>query len=286
MGSLVGLMAGAGLFCIWWSCWNSTAPAVTGRPSITRRMREVLAEADLASVTPQSLVLTSIGVATTVFVAAYALSAVTSISGCFAIMAAWLPASVVLGRAKRRRQRRRELWPEAVDNLASGVRAGLSLPEALGQLGHRGPGPLRTPFLAFAHDYRLSGSFTDALDALKERLADPVGDRLCEALRITREVGGSDLGRLLRSLSVFLREDARTRSELEARQSWAISAARLAVAAPWLVLALLATRAESLSAYNRPAGSVVLLIGGGLTIVAYRLMLFIARLPEEKRVLT
>jgi tight adherence protein B len=132
----------------------------------------------------------------------------------------------------------------------------------------------------------LSGSFTDALDALKERLADPVGDRLCEALRITREVGGSDLGRLLRSLSVFLREDARTRSELEARQSWAISAARLAVAAPWLVLALLATRAESLSAYNRPAGSVVLLIGGGLTIVAYRLMLFIARLPEEKRVLT
>ncbi len=34
-------------------------------------------------------------------------------------------------RARRRRGRLRELWPEAVDNLASAVRAGLSLPEAL-----------------------------------------------------------------------------------------------------------------------------------------------------------
>jgi tight adherence protein B len=108
---------------------------------------------------------------------------------------------------------------------------------------------------------------------------------LCEALRITREVGGSDLGRLLRSLSAFLREDARTRSELQARQSWTVYGARLAVAAPWLVLALLATRPEAVVAYGRPEGA-VLLAGGGLsTLLAYRLMLRIARLPTERRVL-
>jgi tight adherence protein B len=172
-----------------------------------------------------------------------------------------------------------------VDNLASGVRAGLSLPEALGQIGQRGPEPLRAPFTAFARDYRLTGNFGDALDALKERLADPVADRLCEALRVTREVGGSDLGRLLRGLSAFLREDARTRSELEARQSWTVYAARLAVAAPWLVLALLASRPESVAAYNRPAGTAVLTIGAVVSLVAYRLMVMIGRLPEEQRVL-
>jgi tight adherence protein B len=112
-----------------------------------------------------------------------------------------------------------------------------------------------------------------------------VADRICEALRITREVGGSDLGRLLRNLSAFLREDARARGELLARQSWTVNAARLAVAAPWLVLGLLATRPEAVAAYNSPTGIAVLATGAASTLIAYRLMLRIARLPDETRVL-
>src|SRR5699024_11279417 len=79
----------------------------------------------------------------------------------------------------------------------------------------------------FARDYQASGDFSACLDRLKVRLADPVGDRIVEALRLTRDVGGTDLGALLRTLAGFLREDARTRSELEARQSWTVNAARL-----------------------------------------------------------
>ena len=101
----------------------------------------------------------------------------------------------------------------------------MSLPEALSQLGVRGPEPLREPFLGFAADYQVTGRFGDSLDRLKERLADPVGDRVVEGLRIAREVGGGELGRLLRSLSGYLREDARTRSELESRQAWTVNGA-------------------------------------------------------------
>jgi tight adherence protein B len=188
-------------------------------------------------------------------------------------------------RARRRRSVLRDLWPDAVDNIASGVRAGLALPEALSQLGQRGPGELRPAFLAFAEDYRATGRFHECLDRLKERLGDPVGDRLVESLRIAREVGGSDLGRLLRTLSAFLREDARTRAELETRQGWTVNAARLAVGAPWLVLALLATRGESVQAYGTPIGTAVLLAGAGVSVAAYRIMLHIGRLPEDERVL-
>ena len=46
----------------------------------------------------------------------------------------------------------------------------------------------------------------------------------------------------------FLREDARTRAELETRQGWTINAARLAVAAPWIVLGLLSLRPEAVEA--------------------------------------
>jgi len=177
------------------------------------------------------------------------------------------------------------VWPEVVDHLASGVRAGLALPEAIAQLGDRGPEELREPFARFAEDYRATGRFAQCLDLLKARLADPVADRIIEALRITRDVGGTDLGRLLRTLSQFLRDDARTRGELEARQSWTVGAARLAAGAPWVVLALLSTRAEAAQAFNTPAGVGVLLGGAAACVVAYRMMLRIGRLPEEVRVL-
>jgi tight adherence protein B len=179
----------------------------------------------------------------------------------------------------------REVWPEAVDNLASAIRAGLSLPEALCQLGDRGPQQIRPAFAAFSQDFRATGRFEDCLGALKDRLVDPVADRIIESLRVTRDVGGSDLGRVLRTLSAFLREDARTRGELEARQSWIVNAARLAVVAPWAVLLLLSTRPETAAAYDSPAGMTVLAGGAASTVIAYRLMARVGRLPVEERVL-
>jgi tight adherence protein B len=98
-------------------------------------------------------------------------------------------------------------------------------------------------------------------------------------------VGGSDLGRLLGTLGEFLRESARTRSELEARQSWTVNAARLAVAAPWIVMVLLATRPEAVAAYNTATGAAVLLGGLVVSTICYSVMLRIGALPEDQRVL-
>ena len=286
MGTIVGLLLGAGVFCIWWACWEPDPPgARTGRRGLSARLRDVLAQAGAESVTPVALVTTCLGLWAAAFLAVLGISRSPAVSAALASIVGWAPIGLVRWRARSRRAVVRELWPEVVDNLASGVRAGLSLPEALSQLGDRGPVALRPAFAAFARDYRATGRFGEALDNLKQRLADPVADRICEALRITREVGGSDLGRLLRSLSAFLREDARTRSELEARQSWTVNAARVAVAAPWLVLGLLATRPESVRGYDSPTGVAVLVIGGLVSLAAYQVMLRIALLPDETRVL-
>jgi len=196
-----------------------------------------------------------------------------------------IPFLVISSRARNRRTRLREVWPEAVDTLVSGVRAGMSLPEALTNLGERGPEAVRPQFRAFATDYAASARFDSSLDRLKARFADPVADRIVEALRLAHEVGGTDLGTLLRSLSQMLREDMRTRGELEARQSWTVNGAKVAVAAPWLVLALLSSRPQAAAAYATGAGAVVLLIGAVVSVIAYRLMLRLGRLPEEERTL-
>ena len=287
VGVVVGLLLGSGLFLVWWSCWVPAGPDGAAAEPGPRRggLRESLQQAGIEAVTPAALLLTCLVAAAVAFLLAAGTSRSVVVGSAFALLAGWGPLGYVRARARRRREVLRELWPEVVDNLTSAVRAGLSLPEALSQLGDRGPEPLREPFRGFARDYRASGRFDTSLDALKDRLADPVADRICEALRVTREVGGSDLGRLLRSLSSFLREDARIRGELHARQTWTVNGARVAVAAPWLVLAMLASRPQAVAAYDSATGAAVLGAGGAVCVAAYRLMLRLGRLPDEERVL-
>ncbi|WP_430867420.1 type II secretion system F family protein [Demequina aurantiaca] len=239
----------------------------------------------MPNVTPGTLVAASAIAAGLVTVTVGGLAASLPIGLCFGVLAGRAPSAIVAMRARGRRESMRTVWPDVVDNLASGIRAGLSLAEALSQVGESGPEQVRPAFNAFAQDYRATGKFSDSLDALKARLADPVADRIVEALRITRDVGGSDVGHVLRTLAEFLREDARARGEIEARQSWTVNAARLAVAAPWVVLALLSSQPTNTAAFNSAAGLMVLAIGGVVTVVAYRLMVRIGRLPSEVRVL-
>ena len=285
MGTLLGLLFGLGLLLVWRSGPRRPVPRPKTGESIGDRTRDLLAQAGIDGVTPNQLFTASAVLGLLVFLVVLGTSQVPVIGLLFGGFAAVLPLLLVRRRRSQRTVELREVWPEAVDNLASGVRAGLSLPEALTQLGVRGPEQLRSAFRRFGEDYRATGRFGESLDGLKRNLADPVGDRVVEALRMAREVGGTDLGRLLRTLSTFLREDARTRAELETRQGWTVNAARLALAAPWALLLLLSSRPNAVEAYNTPAGAVVLLVGGGVSLLAYRVMVRIARLPTERRVL-
>lgn len=283
MGVLLGLGTGIGLLLVYWAIVSPLAPR---RPRSSSRLESLLGRAGLAGTSPGGVVALCLGSGLVAGLLVQVVSRTMPVSLAFAVLAGYLPIAVLNGRARRRQRELAEVWPEAVDNLASAVRAGMSLPEALAQLAVRGPEPLRPAFAAFAVDYQVTGRFAESLDRLKERLADPVGDRVVEGLRIAREVGGGELGRLLRSLSGYLRDDARTRSELESRQAWAVNGARLAVAAPWLVLLMLSFQREVISRYASPAGVVVLAVGGACCLLAYRLMVRMGRLPQERRILS
>lgn len=283
MSALIGTTAGIGLFLIWWSCWET--PRRGNRASKPGRITDLLAAAGVDRVSAQGLVGSCLGLGVLVALVFFGLSRSWPLALCFGLFGAWLPITVLRWRAKKRRAILRQLWPDVVDHLRSAIRAGLPLPEALIQLGEKGPEELRHFFREFGADYRAGGQFDGSLNKLKHRLADPVADRIIEALRLTREVGGSDLGKLLGTLAEFLRENSRTRSELEARQSWTVNAARLAVAAPWIVMILLATRPEAIQAYNTPMGAAVLLGGLVVSLLCYTAMLRIGALPQDERVL-
>ncbi|WP_432495189.1 type II secretion system F family protein [Kineococcus gypseus] len=280
-GVAAGALLGAGLFCAWWACWER-APRPARVPR--RRVRRALDAAGLSSVPVAVFVPVCAAAGALGLLLAPALTGALVTAVPAAAAGALAPAALVCSRARRRRAERAQEWPDAVDALTSAVRAGAALPDAVCALAVRGPARLRPAFAAFATGYRTSGAFEVELAHLQDELADPVFDRLAAVLRMTRQVGGSDLGGTLRTLSGYLREDQRARGELLARQSWTVSAARLAAASPWLVLVLLATRPGALDAYDTGTGAAVLAGGAVATAVSYRVMVRLGRLPEARRV--
>lgn len=199
------------------------------------------------------------------------------------LFSAYLPYLVMSSNAHRLQSKRAKAWPHLVDNLVSGVRAGLSLGETLLAVADAPPASLQGPFAHFAAEYRAAGNLDASLAGLKRELASPVADRIIEALRLAAQVGGNDLVALLEDLGAMLRAEERTRGEVLARQSWTVTGARMAAAAPWIILALLLARGQTIAVYSTPTGSFILLVGASVSVVAYLLMLRVGRLDAIPR---
>ena len=286
MSVAVGLLLGAGLLLVvspfLWPSAPSDAPARTaGR--LGTALHAALSQAGLPRVRPGTVAVVSLMVAAAASAVTFALLPVSALALAVGLVVGALPAVVISLRARSRRRATRVLWPDVVDQLVSAVRSGQSLPDSISSLAHSGPLATREPFAQFERDYRSTGNFGLCVTELKATLADPVADRILETVRMSREVGGSELTTVLRNLAAYLRQEAAIRSEVEARQSWVVNAARLGVAAPWIVLLMLATRPEAAAAYNTAAGAVLIVGGLGVSVVAYRLMIAIGRIPEERR---
>jgi tight adherence protein B len=280
----VGLLLGAGVvlgISPW--LWPRAAASAVRRRRPLDGVRDRLVQAGLGQVSASMFVIVSALFGVAVLAAVSVIAPVLVVAVVAGVVAVAAPFGVVSARARARRRARRAAWPDLVDHLVSALRAGQPLAESVGSLATVGAPETREPFLLFEREVGASGAVSPALDALKERLADPVADRIVETLRMAREVGGSELPTVLRNLAASLRAELAVRAEAEARQSWVVSAARLGVAAPWIVLLLLSSRPEAASAYNSPLGLLVLGAGLVVTIVAYRLMVALGRLPEERR---
>src|SRR5690348_3862835 len=120
MGTVLGLFFGTGLLLIW---QGLTAPAERQHrtPKLIERSQALLSRAGIDNVTPVGF-LSLIGLcALTALVAMSIVSQTLPIAVAFAALAGYAPITVVKGRASRRQRELVEVWPEAVDNLASAV---------------------------------------------------------------------------------------------------------------------------------------------------------------------
>jgi tight adherence protein B len=187
-------------------------------------------------------------------------------------------------RAKRRRRELASLWPEVVDSLQSAAASGIGFTEGFLELSQRGPLVLRASFAGFIHRIDSGWPVEQALDWLKRELGEIHADRLIELLQVVLAAGGQGYQESLRNQSRQLREDLNLWGQLESKQGWVAGTAKMAVAAPWIVVAMLSARAENAAIYNTQEGASVLILGFVVSIVAYRFIHLLGALPLTPRV--
>jgi tight adherence protein B len=184
-----------------------------------------------------------------------------------------------------RRRRLAKLWPEVIDSVQSAIVSGLSLSNAFDDLAIEGPKPVRHFFHDLTDSLDSGVTMESAIDSLKSRIGEVHADKFCEVLRLANDTGAEALANSLAQQSQNLRNDLALAGQLEAKQSWVVGTAKIAVAAPWIVVALLSVRSENSQVYNSAAGVQILFVGFIICVVAYRLVNSLGVIPSQPRIL-
>lgn len=188
-------------------------------------------------------------------------------------------------RVIKRIESQNQDWPKFLDAIHSAAWAGASLQEAILESRNYAPRTFSMQIFDFEKDCNGGLSFDESLENLKIRLASPIGDRFVEITRLAHASGGRGYLSALRMQSAQLRTENATWNEIKVKENWVLSTAKLAILAPWLVLVVLGSRRETALAFESETGIAVLLIGLVASLLAFRLIKALGKLPNRKRVL-
>ena len=173
-------------------------------------------------------------------------------------------------------------WIAFIDDLSSGVRAGLTLSDALAQALKNSEEPLRSEFLEAIVEFNRSGQVSRVLSILQSQIKDAVGAATVKLLSVVMKTGANDLASSLRILADSSRETINLVQELKAKQSWVLNGARISVIAPWLVLLALWTQESVRVAYQNFTGQLILVLVATVGAVGYFAMKRIGKIDVFK----
>ena len=189
-------------------------------------------------------------------------------------------------RAKQRSDQLARLWPEILDYLQSAASSGLGIIDSLEQVARSGPSRIQPIFQELIDRIDSGAGLEKSLEWLKSQFGQLQADRLVELLRIVHRSGGVGYLDSLREQALRTRSEIALWAELESKQGWVTGTAKLAIVAPWIIVATLSSRSENVTIYNTTEGTGVLVAGLLVSLVAYRLVGLLGSLSKPSRVLT
>jgi tight adherence protein B len=189
-------------------------------------------------------------------------------------------------RAKQRSDQLARLWPEVLDSLHSAASSGFGIVDSLDQIASSGPLRIQPIFRELVDRVDSGAGLDKSLELFKSQFGQLQADRLVELIRIVHRSGGVGYLDSLREQALRTRAEIALWGELESKQGWVTGTAKLAIVAPWIIVATLAARSENVAIYNTAEGTGVLVAGLLVSLVAYRIVGLLGSLSKPSRVIT
>ncbi len=159
-------------------------------------------------------------------------------------------------------------FPEAIDLLCRGLRAGLPITESIVTVGSDSPNPIGIEFKGVADAVRMGRTVEEGLWDISKRIDVPDFKFLIIAISIQRETGGN-LAETLGGLADTLRKRRQIKMKVKAMSSEARASAWIIGSLPFIMFVLMwLVNAEYVGGLiTDPRG--IYLIGAGLTSIAF-----------------
>lgn len=260
-------------------------PRLHRRAARARRTAEWMRQAGLGDVAVRELVAVTLAIGLLGAAIGYAMfgGVLTALgSGAFA-------ASIPFASYRHRRQNRlalaQDAWPNMIDEIRilTGA-AGRSIPQALFEVGLRGPVEMRPAFDTAHRQWLLSTDFRHTIAVLKQQLASPTADATCETLLVANDVGGADLEHRLAELAADRRIDNQGRKDARAKQAGVRFARRFVILVPLGMALAGMSLGDGREAYATLTGQVFVAIGIALVVLCWIWSARMLALPSEERV--
>lgn len=291
-GLLLAVVGAYGTFLVFsavaygWSGLRLGPPPVRSeRDRFAVRLRRWMSQAGLGDVAPAEF----IGVSALLAIVGGAIGAALFGGVLPALGTAAFCATTPIASYRVRRTTRlaaaHDAWPHMIEEIRvlTGA-AGRSIPQALLDVGLRGPDELRPAFESAHREWILSTDFERTVEVIKNQLADSTADATCETLLVAHQVGGADLDRRLAELAEDRRIDNLGRKDARAKQAGVRFARRFVIAVPLGMAVAGMSLGDGRAAYGTAGGQILVAVGLGLVAVCWVWSGSMLRLPQQDRV--
>lgn len=145
--------------------------------------------------------------------------------------------------------------------------------------------PLRYEFASLLELYDAGFELDRLMPQMRKQFANRNADLLALLIELDSELGGNGMAVTYQRAALRVRQEQGEIAQLQAKQGWVSSSAKLALLAPWLIALVLVQLPQNKAAFATEQGAAVLILGLMLSLFAYALVNRLGRLPLPGRVL-
>jgi tight adherence protein B len=208
-----------------------------------------------------------------------ALIGLATVSPIFIVLAALTAlAGYALGARERRLRRIEAQALDAMQLLASGLRAGYSVPQAIALVARHSPEPTASEFGLAGQEISVGVQLADALRRLATRTANSDYELVAIIVRVQYEVGGN-LAQILDSVGDTLRERFELRRQVNALTAQQRMSSIVLTLLPLGLLSILFVMDRSFvdPLFTNPVGRLMLAGAGAMVLIGWSIMRTVGR---------